>query len=227
MHLFDAEAVIMSDVQECRRPVLTPVSLPPMSAHVPEAAGGWRLASREDARLVTGAGRYAGDLDVPDCLEVAFVRSTIAHGRLVGVDTSAAARVDGVVAVWSAANLGDGMPFVPLFGSTSGPGDRPCPVLAVDRVRYVGGPVDVVVGEDRYVAEDGAGAVRVDIDALHTLVDPGEAAASSTWLFDGKDNVAGEMEFGDPIGDEVWRRAAVVVEGAYRQPRIAPTSMEP
>jgi CO/xanthine dehydrogenase Mo-binding subunit len=207
--------------------VLTPVSLPPTSAHVPEAARSWRLGRREDARLITGAGRYVGDLDIPGCLEVAFVRSTVAHGRLVGVDTSAAATVDGVVAVWSAADLGDEMPFVPLFGSTSGPGDRPCPVLAVDRVRYVGEPVAVVVGEDRYVAEDGAGAVRVDIDALHTLVDPGEAAASSTWLFDGKNNVAGEMEFGQPIPDEVWRRAAVVVEGAYRQPRIAPTSMEP
>jgi carbon-monoxide dehydrogenase large subunit len=198
-----------------------------MSNHVPEAAQSWRLGRREDARLITGAGRYVGDFYVADCLDATFVRSTVAHGRLVRVDTSAAAKVEGVVAVWSATDLGDEMPFVPASDSAPDSGDRRCPALAIDRVRYVGEPVAVVVGTDRYVAEDGADAVRVDIDALHALVDPGEAAASSTWLFDGVDNVTGDMDFGDPIPEEVWKQAPVVVEGVYRQPRVVPTSMEP
>jgi aerobic carbon-monoxide dehydrogenase large subunit len=69
--------------------------------------------------------------------------------------------------------------------------------------------------------------VRVEIESMPALVDPGEAAASSTWLFDGRDNVTSEREFGEPVPDEVWQQAAVVVEGAYRQPRLAPTPMEP
>ncbi|GAA1309359.1 xanthine dehydrogenase family protein molybdopterin-binding subunit [Pseudonocardia xinjiangensis] len=177
---------------------------------------------------MTGAGNYVGDLKVAGCLDAAFVRSTVAHGRLLAVDTSAAAEVDGVVGAWSAADLGDDLAFVPpFFPSAGGEDPRRCAALAVDRVRYVGEPLAVIVGTDRYVAEDGADAVRVDIDPLPALVDPGEAAASSTWLFDGVDNVATEMEFGTPIDDEVWQRAAVVVEGAYRQPRLAPTPMEP
>lgn len=196
---------------------------PPTS--VPEARS-WHLGRREDARLITGAGRYVGDLDVAGCLDVTFVRSTVAHGRLVHVDTSAAGEVDGVVAVWSAADLGDRLPIVGPFGTGAEDPLRPCPALAVDRVRYVGEPVAVVVGTDRYVAEDGAAAVLVEIDPLHALVDPGEAAASSTWLFDGVCNVAGEQEFGERIPDEVWSQAPVVVEGAYQQPRLAPTSME-
>jgi carbon-monoxide dehydrogenase large subunit len=219
----------VSDFPHSRAPVQPPVSPPPTHTRVPEGAQSWLLGRREDARLVTGAGRYVGDLEADGCLDAAFVRSTVAHGRLLRVDTSAAAKVDGVVGAWSAADMGDEMPIVPSFSPASAPGpdQRQCPALAVDRVRYVGEPLAVIIGTDRYVAEDGADAVRVDIDPLPVLVDPGEAAASSTWLFDGVDNVTGEMEFGEPIHDDVWQRAAVVVEGLYRQPRLAPTPMEP
>ena len=217
----------MSDLPPTRAPVQPPVSPPPTFTHVPQGAQSWLLGRREDARLVAGAGRYVGDLKVAGCLDAAFVRSRVAHGRLLAVDTGAAAEIDGVVGVWSAADMGDELPVVPSFTPGSADEERQRPALAVDRVRYVGEPVAVIVGTDRYVAEDGADAVRVDIDPLPVLVDPGQAAASSTWLFDGVDNVADEMEFGEPVDDEVWQRAAVVVEGAYRQPRLAPTPMEP
>ncbi|MCH6166712.1 xanthine dehydrogenase family protein molybdopterin-binding subunit [Pseudonocardia alaniniphila] len=217
----------MSDLPERRTPVQPPVSPPPTTTHVPEGAQSWILGRREDARLITGAGRYVGDLDVADCLDVTFVRSRVAHGRLLRVDTSAAAEVDGVLGAWSAADLGDELTYVPPFRPTGGPDMRRVPALADGRVRYVGEPVAVVLAADRYLAEDGADAVRVDIDPLPVLVDPGAAAASSTWLFDEVDNVVSDMEFGDPVPDEVWQQAHVVVEGVYRQPRLAPTPMEP
>jgi hypothetical protein len=83
----------VSGFPQTRVPVRPPVSPPPASTRVPESAQSWALGRREDARLVTGAGNYVGDLKVAGCLDAAFVRSTVAHGRLLAVDTSAAAEV--------------------------------------------------------------------------------------------------------------------------------------
>jgi carbon-monoxide dehydrogenase large subunit len=186
---------------------------------------GARLHRREDARLVRGAGCYVGDLRVPGCLDAVFVRSAVAHGELLGVDLDAARRVPGVVAAYAHADL----PFLPDLPPMMDPGSvrgRPWPPLATDRVRYVGQPVAIVVGHDRYVAEDGRDAAWAHLDALPVLLDPTEAAAGDVQLFPGSGNVAEEKEFGDPIDEAVWRRAAVVVEGSYRQQLLAHTYLE-
>jgi carbon-monoxide dehydrogenase large subunit len=149
----------------------------------------------------------------------------VAHGELLGVDLDEARRVPGVVAAYAHADL----PFLPDVPPMMDPGSargRPWPPLATDRVRYVGQPVAVVVGDDRYVAEDGRDAVQAHFDALPVLLDPTEAAASDVQLFAGSANVAEEKEFGDPIDEAVWRRAAVVVEASYRQQLLAHTYIE-
>ncbi|WP_250008244.1 xanthine dehydrogenase family protein molybdopterin-binding subunit [Actinoplanes sp. M2I2] len=186
---------------------------------------GARLRRREDHRLVRGAGCYVGDLRVAGCLDAVFVRSDLAHGDLRQVDLEAARATPGVVAAWSSADL----PFLPDTPPMMDPESvrgRPWPPLATDRVRYVGQPVAVVVGDDRYVAEDGRDAARVRIDALPVLLDPAEAADSPVRLFAGAGNVASEKTFGEPIDEAVWQQATVVVEATYRQQLLAHTYLE-
>ena len=184
------------------------------------------LLRREDLRLTTGAGCYVADIAVPGCLDAAFVRSTWAHARLLGVDTTGCGAVDGVVGAWSAADL-DPLPLVPAFGPAEATEGREWAALADDRVRYVGQPVAVVLGSDRYRAEDGADEVVVRVEELPALVDPTEAADSDVRLFDTGGNVTAATDFGEPIDERVFAGAPVVVEGEYRQQRLAPTSVEP
>ncbi|MCW2887905.1 MAG: aerobic carbon-monoxide dehydrogenase large subunit [Streptosporangiaceae bacterium] len=185
---------------------------------------------REDGRLLTGQGRYVADLAVPGCLDAAFVRSTVAHARLGEVDCAPAREVPGVLGAWSAADL-PGLPAVPMTvrAALSTPGaaaGRDWPSLATDRVRYAGEAVAVVLGEDRYRAEDGVSQVGVRIDALPPAVSTAEALDGSVTLFDGRDNVALEGSTGTPIDESVWRQAAVVVQARYRQQLLLPSPME-
>ncbi|WP_432572762.1 xanthine dehydrogenase family protein molybdopterin-binding subunit [Kineococcus sp. SYSU DK005] len=182
------------------------------------------LTRREDLRLLRGAGLYVADLALPRLLDAAFVRSPVAHGVLVDVDVSAARGVPGVLGAWSARDL-PGLPVVPPFGQPGVAEGRDWPSLATDRVRHVGQPVAVVLAADRYRAEDGVDAVRHRIDELPALVDPA-AALEGPELFPGHANVAVEAEFGDPVPQEVWERAHLVVEGRYRQQLVAPVSLE-
>src|SRR5919107_1953800 len=180
----------------------------------------------EDARLVSGEGCYVADIPMPGCLEAAFVRSSVAHGKLRRVHLDAAREVPGVAGAWAAEDL-PGLPEAqPLFPTEQLAG-REWPALASGRVRYVGQTVAIVLAEDRYTAEDGVDAVVVEVDELPVLLDPTEAAeVGAPELFPGLSNVISEPSFGGPIEDEVWENAHVVVEASYRQQRLAPTSME-
>jgi carbon-monoxide dehydrogenase large subunit len=185
---------------------------------------------REDARLLTGRGRYVADLVVPGCLDAAFVRSTLAHARLREVDCAPAREVPGVLGAWSAADLPD-LPPVPMTAraALAAPGavaGREWPSLATDRVRYAGEAVAVVLGEDRYRAEDGVAAVGVRMDQLPPATSTARALDGSVTLFDGRDNVALEASAGAPIDEAVWHRAAAVVEARYRQQLLLPLPME-
>ncbi len=182
-----------------------------------------RWLRREDERLLTGAGRFVADLRVPGCLDAVFVRSEVAHGVLREADCSAARETPGVAGAWSAADL-PGLP--PMPDTREGEATREWPSLVKDRVRYPGEALAVVLGDDRYRAEDGAARVRVRIDPLPAVVTAEEAAGDEVRLFDGLSNVALHGEAGRPIGDEVWERAAVVVESSYRQQLLMPSPME-
>ncbi|MEU6520575.1 xanthine dehydrogenase family protein molybdopterin-binding subunit [Streptomyces sp. NPDC046978] len=198
---------------------------------------------REDERLLTGRGRYVADLSVPGCLDAAFVRSPVAHGELRAVDCAGARQVTGVVGAWSAADLAEmpccvhaaanlqDLPPVPYtllarLSTEEAVAGRDWPVLVKDRVRYPGEGIAVVVGEDRYRAEDGAAEVTFTIDPLPAVVTPAEAANDSVRLFENLSNVAFEGEAGEPIEESVWQEADVVVETRYRQQLLMPTSME-
>ena len=139
-------------------------------------AFGARVLRNEDARLLTGRAQFVDDVRLDGMLHVAFRRSEYAHARLLSVDTSAARARDGVVAVYTAGDLGDYwrpgpllVPPPPVAGlvfnqATQGP-------LARDKVRHVGEPIAMVVATSRYVAEDAVDDILVDADPLEAVVD--------------------------------------------------------
>ncbi|MBV9586004.1 MAG: xanthine dehydrogenase family protein molybdopterin-binding subunit, partial [Alphaproteobacteria bacterium] len=126
----------------------------------------------EDRPLLTGAGRFAADVAVPNLLHMRVVRSSVAFGRLMAVGTAAARAYPGCVAVWTAADVADIPPIG--FRLTAVPGLEPYrqPVLARDYVRYVGEPVAVVFANDAYAAEDIAELVVPEIEPLPPRLDP-------------------------------------------------------
>lgn len=134
----------------------------------------------EDERFLVGSGRYLDDLDLPAMLQAAFVRSPLPHARVVRLDSRAATAVIGVEAVLSAADL----PHVPLVDllPIEGLAKTPQPALAVDRVRFVGEPVALVVANSRYLAEDGAELVEVEYEPLPHVVDAEAALAAGAPL---------------------------------------------
>src|SRR5207245_5316441 len=119
----------------------------------------------EDERLITGLGRFAGDIKLDGLVHVAFCRSTLPHAVVRAVDASAALSMPGVIAVWTA----DHVPEVAAGLSDWGPEDmdsRGRPILNRDEVNYVGEAFAVVVAENRYQAQDAAEQVSAELDPL-------------------------------------------------------------
>ena len=169
---------------------------------------GASIKRSEDPRILTGAGRYVDDIKLPGMLHAAFVRSPLAHARVLSVDASAARELPGVVAVLTGADL-DAItvpapdPLLALF-STGGP-TAEFTLLATDKVRLVGDPVAVVIAESRYLAEDGCELVEVDYDDLPPVVTAAFALdPASPPLFENLGNNISRPhsrnEFGDVAG---------------------------
>jgi carbon-monoxide dehydrogenase large subunit len=137
---------------------------------------GQRIKRNEDPRLLTGQGLYVDDVDLPGMAHAAFVRSPYAHARILDIDVSQALERPGVVAVYTAEDLGDYWQPGPLLVS-------PPPVegilfnqrtqvpLAKGKVRFAGEPVVMVVAESRYLAEDALGDIQVEYEPLGAVVD--------------------------------------------------------
>jgi CO/xanthine dehydrogenase Mo-binding subunit len=119
----------------------------------------------EDGPLLRGGGRFADDVRFPNQLHMCVVRSPVAYGRIRGIDASPALAMAGVAAVWTGADVADVPPIDFRLSRIQGLDPYRQPILAQEVVRYVGEPVAVVFAEDRYVAEDAAGAVQLDIEA--------------------------------------------------------------
>jgi carbon-monoxide dehydrogenase large subunit len=161
------------------------------------------------------------DLEIEGALHAVFVRSHTAHGVVTAVHTAAAAECDGVHSVWTATELD-------LPGQRAFTGDEALgrPLLAVDRVRFVGEAVAVVLAETLALALDAAEEVTVDIDPLPTVADPVAAAADGApLLFPAHGtNLAGELA-GEP-DDGFFADADVVVRTLLKHQRVAPVTME-
>jgi len=124
----------------------------------------------EDRPLVTGNGRFAADISFAHQLHMRVVRSAHAHGRIVSIDTSVARAADGVVAIWTAADVADIPPIDFRLTRVEGLDPYRQPILATERVRYVGEPVAVVFATDPYVAEDAADLVAIEVEEFPALI---------------------------------------------------------
>ena len=190
-----------------------------MTGHI-----GRPLPRVEDARLLTGRGRYIADLPIAGCREAAILRSPHPHARLVRIDAAAARRQPGVDAVLTGPDVARWSDAFPVVVS----GAPPYHPIATDRVRFVGEPVAVVVAADRYRAEDALEAITVEYEPLPAVVDPQRATepGAPTLHASHPDNVAWQRTFryGEPEAD--FARADVVVGELFRFPRYHSIPLE-
>jgi carbon-monoxide dehydrogenase large subunit len=201
------------------------------ATHASESAGrfvGQAVNRKEDPRLLTGRGTYVDDVQVPGLLHAAFVRSNVAHGRIVSIDTSAAGDVDGVVAVVTGAALNPGRGSMHPTIQLTDPNNTDVKPLAEDRVLFVGDPIAVVVAETRAIAEDAAELVEVDIDSLDAVVGFDAALADGAPLVHPEKggNVGADTPVLIPGWDEIKAGAAHVVTATFHQHRQTNVPME-
>jgi aerobic carbon-monoxide dehydrogenase large subunit len=180
----------------------------------------------EDARLLSGLGRFVDDVDLPGQLWMRVARSTEPHARLLAIDAEAARAMPGVVAVVTASDLHD-VPPIPIRIHRLGVNGEPYlqPVLAEKRVRYVGEPIAVVLAEDPYAAEDAAEQLNVSYEPLGPQVDA-RAAASLMSLRDGVPNLVSTLEFTFGDVEAAFAGAAHIVEAEMEVGRHSGVPME-
>ena len=176
------------------------------------AALGGVVRRREDRRLITGAGQFTDDVQPEGCLHAVFVRSTLAHARMKGIDSADATAMPGVVAIYGAADL--------VFETFT-----PRPRLAADVVRHVGDAIAVVIGDTRESAVDAAAAVVVDYEPLPAIIDGTAALAPGAPLVydDRDDNLILDFEIGEPGALE---GADVSVRHRFVNQRLAAVPIE-
>ncbi len=184
---------------------------------------GRSLLRVEDGPLLTGAVTYSGDIPRDGLVEVVFVRSTLAHARVLGIDTAAARDMPGVVGVYTRDDFAD----IPRYSTVAGmPEEIWRPVLAEDVVRYVGEPVAMVAATSLAEALDAAEQVVVDYEPLPVVVDVDEAAAAEApAVTRSGSNIAVTLPATAP-DEAVFAQAAVVLEATFDNQRIAVAPLE-
>ncbi|MDQ2897203.1 MAG: xanthine dehydrogenase family protein molybdopterin-binding subunit [Actinomycetota bacterium] len=185
---------------------------------------GQRVRRREDPRFITGHGQYVDDLDLPGLRHITFVRSDWAHARIVSIDASPAAALDGVE-VFTAADVDLGRMTIPFPVPVDERVTRP--YLAQDTVRYVGEIVALVVSDTREQGVDAAELVAVEFDPLPVITDPREALRDEVLLFaDVGSNVILHQAPESPDPD-LFAACEVTISGATTSQRVAVAPIEP
>jgi len=189
---------------------------------------GERVRRKETERFVTGRGRYVDDLLPPGTLHVSFVRSTCAHARIQSMDVDAARAMPGVRAVFTGKEIAQHVKPLRVGGSSMLRTVKLYP-LAVDKVRYFGEPLAVVVADNRYLAEDAVDAVSVDYELLPAVIDPEAAMEPGAAVVheDVGGNIVYKYHFATDGIDKVFQAADVVVKERIRSHRITACPIEP
>jgi len=199
---------------------------------------GERVKRREDPRLIQGRGTYVDDVKIVGMRHMAFKRCDIAHGKIRSIDTTAAAAMEGVEAVFTGADIATILAPMPIGTPFPSP---PHHAVAVDTVRYAGEPVAVVIASDRYVARDAADAINVTYDPLPAVVDTELAMTGKPTVIhpDFPNNlavplvpsgtgVAADLSSADNTAiDKAFAEADVVISQRMVNHRLVPNAMEP
>lgn len=214
-------------------PNASTVQFNPLSAQFGASRTQKRL---EDHRLLTGAGRYSDDQNLPRQVWLVFVRSPHPHADIAFVDLAVARAASGVVGAWSMADLrADGVghiPFPPLFKRSDGSpmAAPPRTPLAEGKVYYVGQPVAAVAAETREQAQDAADLVMVDYQDLPNVTDARRALevdAPQLWP-EAQGNISAVSRYGDADKtDEAFARAAHVARLSLHNQRLNAMAVEP
>ncbi|HEV2362246.1 MAG TPA: molybdopterin cofactor-binding domain-containing protein [Acidimicrobiales bacterium] len=204
------------------------------SAEAPASSGiiGTRRVRKEDPELLVGEARFVDDLDVPGALHVAIVRSPFAHANIRSVDTSAAASMPGVAAVYSGRDLADlwagPLPCAwPVTADMKSPTHLP---LAVDMAAFAGDGVAVVLAASAYEAADAATAVVVEYESLPAVVDLEDARSDRVLVHPSlgtNTSYTWELIPDAAAVEAAFASAAHVVSERYVQQRLIPAAMEP
>jgi CO/xanthine dehydrogenase Mo-binding subunit len=180
----------------------------------------------EDPRLLTGQGRYIDDIDLPNMLHAAVLRSPRAHAKIKSIDTRAAAALPGVVKVLTGTDIAATTGALPCFANP--PVEQRC--VATDRVRHVGEAVAVAVAESRYIAEDALERIDVQYEDLPAVVDPEQAIQSTGDAVlhpaRGSSNVAMQRHFAFGNPQEDFAKATKIVKRRLRWPRSGAQPLE-
>jgi aerobic carbon-monoxide dehydrogenase large subunit len=182
----------------------------------------------EDLRFLTGAGKFVDDLKRDGMLHAVVLRSSVAHGRINGLDAAAARARKGVRAVITAAEIGETVPVIPLRLANL-PEFAPYlqPVIAKDKVRYVGEPIAVIVAETQALAEDALEAVAIDIAPLPALPDRHASASGVSLLFEASGSnraVRYAVSFGD--AEAAFAKADYTRRESFRCHRLTGVPLE-
>ena len=203
---------------------------------------GARLERKEDLRLLTGQGKYLADIVLPGMLHAVFVRSDYAHARILSIDTSAARALPGVVEILTGEEFKTHVKSMrqPVLLPNLAANYPEYYALAVDKVKYHGDPVAVVIARDKYIAEDAAELVVVDYEELPVILDAEAALAPGAPQVhdDQPGNLMFEMTFtggatpeeqarNEAEVEQIFRTAEVVVSNRFRVHRTGITPMEP
>jgi aerobic carbon-monoxide dehydrogenase large subunit len=192
---------------------------------------GSAIKRREDPRLITGSATYVDDVKLPGLTYAAILRSPYAHARITGITVSEARKAPGVIAVYTGADIKDRVVPVPCAWNPPNCDLKvPAhPLLAFEKVRYVGDGVALVVAESRAAARDAIDLIEVDYDTLDGGVDPEKMAQPGAPQL--HDSVPGNIAFtwvvagGD--AERAFQSAEVTVQQRIVQQRLLPTAMEP
>ena len=183
----------------------------------------------EDLRFLRGRGQYVDDLARDGVLHAAILRSSIAHGRIRKIDVSAARALAGVHSVITAKDIGNPVPRVPMRLQPL-PDFEPFaqPVIAEDKVRYVGEAIAVVLAESAGIAEDALGHIEVDVEPLPAVANRTVSAANHVLLFEAHGSNRA-ITFRAVRGDAAaaFRNAPYTRRESFRTQRHMALPMEP